>query len=524
MGNVWQDWEVIIVGAGSAGAPLAARLSEDASRRILLLESGADTRSTDVPADMRTPNPHQIQYLEAHAGWRWPNLAARRADGQERLPYIRGRGMGGSSAVNGLVAIRGLPEDFDGWAENGCEGWEWENVLPAFIRLEDELDFPGAPWHGRGGPTPISRNPVERWGALDLAVREAALDLGYGWSDDHNAPASTGCSPFAMNTGRDGVRVSTADSYLEPNRGRENLTILGDAHVDRVIIERGRAVGVRVRIAGEWREARAKEVILCAGAVHSPAILQRSGIGPAERLNRLGIEVQRDLPVGENLVDHPIVWVNPILRPEFRATRLDLRHEDACVRYSSGLAGAGRNDMIVLCTNFTGTDEAGLAVAFIGVSAFQTFSNGWLGITTPDPDIDPEIELRMLSDERDLARMRDGTRRLFEVARHPAIARVSERVALGRSAGLTMDDVTDPASLDTWLHASVFDTYHPAGTCRMGAPDDPRSTVDPACRVIGIDGLRVADASIMPEIVRANLHLTCVMIGEHVAEIVMRDA
>ena len=219
--------------------------------------------------------------------YRWPQLMARHAEGREPQPYLRGRGVGGSSAINGEIAIRGMLEDYDNWAEQGCAGWSGEELLPYFNKLEDDLDFGDAPYHGRGGPIPVCRMPVEQWSAQDRAIRAAALDLGYGWSDDHNAPFSTGVSPYAMNT-RDGRRVSTNDAYLEPARGRPNLTILGDALVERVLFDGRRATGVRARIADGWVTFCGREIVISAGAFHSPAILQRSGIGPAEVLKAAG--------------------------------------------------------------------------------------------------------------------------------------------------------------------------------------------------------------------------------------------
>jgi choline dehydrogenase len=243
-------------------------------------------------------------------------------------------------------------------------------------------------------------------------------------------------------------------------------------------------------------------------------------------LRDLDIDVVNDLPVGRSLVDHPIVGLGLHLKPEHRWTSIESRHTNCIVRFASGLAGAGENDMAMLALNLIGYDEAALATGYIGVSAFQTFSRGWLRITTTDPDAQPDIEIRMLSDERDLVRMRDGARRLFDVARHPAVSGVCEQITPG-GAGFAMtsedsDDafaeLADDAALDAWMFATVSDTQHPVGTCRMGRPDDPRSVVDPSCRVIGIDGLRVIDASIMPEVPRANTHLTCVMIGEVMAD------
>ncbi|HYI14568.1 MAG TPA: GMC family oxidoreductase N-terminal domain-containing protein, partial [Thermomicrobiales bacterium] len=457
--------------------------------------------------------------------YQWPTLTARHAEGREPQGYWRGRGLGGSSAINGQIAIRGTLEDYDIWAAQGCEGWSGEEVLPYFNRLEDDLDFGDAPYHGNRGPIPVYRAPLESWGGVDKALRAAALALGYGWNPDHNAPFGSGVSPYAINS-RDFKRVSTNDAYLEPARERRNLKIVGDAHVDRVLFDGRRATGVSVLIGDEWTTFQAREVILSAGSVYTPPILLRSGIGPAEELRDLGITVVTDLPVGRSLVDHPIVGIGLQIRPEHRWTSIESRHTNCIVRYASEMAGTGENDMVMLALNLVGYDEDALAVGYIGVSAFQTFSRGWLRITTTDPGAQPDIEIRMLSDERDLLRMRDGARRLFEIARHPAVSGICEQITPGgvgfamtsEDAGDVFADLNDDESLDAWMFSTVSDTQHPVGTCRMGRTDDPNSVVDPGCRVIGIEGLRVIDASIMPEVPRANTHLTCVMIGEVMAD------
>lgn len=406
-------------------------------------------------------------------------------------------------------------EDYDSWAAQGCVGWSGEELLPYFNRLEDDLDFGDAPYHGRGGPIPICRLPLDRWGAQDRALRSAALDLGYGWSDDHNAPGSTGVSPYAMNC-RDGVRVSTNDAYLEPARDRPNLTILGETLVDRVLFRGSQAIGVRARTADGWTTFAAQEVILSAGVFHSAAILLRSGIGPAEDLQELGIPVLKDAPVGHNLVDHAGAVLLLALRPEARPSLHD-HWSDCCVRYSSGLASTGQNDMMIMSFSPSGFDEAGLATGVLFSAVFQAFSRGRLRLMSADPDVDPEIDLGLLSDERDLARLRDGVRRLWALVSHPAMQAITENVMLSGTDQEPSDVIADDEALDAWLMATVSDTMHPVGTCCMGAPDDPRTVVDPDCRVIGIEGLRVIDGAIMPEVPRANTHLTCVMIAERMA-------
>ncbi|MDB5494558.1 MAG: oxidoreductase [Phenylobacterium sp.] len=510
------DYDYVIVGAGSAGAVLAARLSATRGVQVALIEAGPDYGSAQTPAAMRSPNPNEIIVGEAYGQYRWDDLQSRRTRGQPPRTYWRGRGVGGSSAINGQIAIRGVPEDYDGWAAAGCRGWSFAEVLPAFRRLETDGRFGARDYHGDAGPIPIYRAPVSRWGAVDQALAEAALDAGYPWEPDHNAPGTTGVSPYAINS-LGGLRVSTNDAYLEPSRGRNNLAVFGGAHVDKVLFDGDRAVGVRLLQDGAWREVRGGTIILSAGAVHSPAILLRSGVGPAVHLAELDIAVKAALPVGESFQDHPVVFA-PVQLEAFARPPQGFRHTNLCVRYSSGLAGAGPNDMMMVALNAYGDSlgrhvdaETGApTVGLMGVWVNQCVSRGTLRLASPDPFVQPVIDENMLDDPSDIVRMRDGVRRLLALATRDSVTAIGQVVDLG------LADATD-AEIDAYALANAGDTQHATSTCRMGDPSDPASVVDSDCRVLGLEGLRVIDASIMPSVVRANTHLTTVMIAEVMA-------
>lgn len=496
------EYDVIVVGAGAAGCALAYRLAESGTRRVLLLEAGADYASVDEHPDvLRTGFGFSGRQPDSPYVWRYASLLTAAVE----TSTIRGRAVGGSTAVNGGQFTRGTPDDYDLWAELGNDAWSYSRVLPYFRRLERDLDLPAEAWHGDNGPVPVCRPRPEAWTGVSAAFVDAALGLGHPWDADLNSPGSIGVGALPHNV-VDGVRWNAGMCYLSPERP-PNLEVVQGATVAKVVIQ-GQAVrGVEVRGAGGPGSYAGDEVVLSAGALNSPHLLMLSGIGPPEVLRGLGIPVVVESPgVGRGLMDHPAVLVRYTVDRQV-SHRPDQPPAQVCLNYSSGV-GPSTDDLRLFPYAYA-TPSSELAL-YCGVDIMD--GRGELRLVSADPAALPVISHGYMTNAEDLARMRHGVRLACDVLRQPAFAHLDPSVCEPGAAILDSD-----RALDEWIVANMSTAFHTAGSCRMGPPGDPGAVVDQLCRVYGVDGLRVVDASVMPRLVRRGPSATASMIGERAA-------
>lgn len=560
--------DYIVVGGGSAGCVVASRLSADVNVRVVLIEAGADFAPGDEPVLSRDARARAFFAQE----YFWPDLlvevmSAKSNEAHGRMfPLQQGRIMGGGSSINGMHAQRGLQRDYEEWLALGVEGWGPQDVLPFFKRLENDVDFRGGQ-HGESGPIRIERVHDDNWSALSHATRAALERKGVGRIVDMNVEQSDGCGPVPLNISSS-ERISAARGYLTAEvRRRPNLQILPNTVVTRLSFTGHRVVGVECEGPQGHRSLRSRQTIVCCGALQSPALLLRSGVGPGAQLQKLGLPVVADRPgVGENLLNHPYISVSAHIRPRGRRSKAVLPPCAMIARFSSGLPECPATDLMLnVWERVPGPlkwDPLCRQIADFMVLLSKPFSKGSVSLNPERPSATPVVRFNALSDPRDHARMVRGVQVVAELLREPTLSHLINQAfvikpspamfrllhdtvsaaAFSAVASLALDgpswlrrrllrDATIPleGALDEQGAASAFVADqvmlggHPAGTCRMGRTDDAYAVTDSRCRVIGVEGLYVVDTSIFPTLMTAGTNLPAIMAGEKASAMIRED-
>ncbi|OAO00718.1 choline dehydrogenase [Sphingomonadales bacterium EhC05] len=527
-------WDYIIIGAGSAGCVLANRLSEDENNQVLLLEAGGSHQSILVQM------PTALSYPMASATYNWGYLSdAEPALDDREITCPRGKGLGGTSSINGMVYVRGHSCDFEEWETAGAKGWGYANCLPYFKRAET-WQFGEDEYRGGSGPLGVGGGNNMKANPLYQAFIDAGKEAGYPATEDYNGYRQEGFGPMHM-TVQGGVRESTERAYLKPAKSRSNLTIWTGAFVDRILLENGRASAVILTHKNsQKRLSAAKEIILSAGSIASPAILERSGIGSKSALKAAGVELLHERPgVGENLQDHlEIYFQYHCTKPVSLNNKLGLlsklligvrwfffksglgatNHFESCafIRSDAGLKSPDiQYHFLPAAMRYDGTPSIDGHGFQVHVGPNKPKSRGHVHIRSADPLAPPSIKFNYMQHPEDVAKWRKCIRLSREIIGQPALdAYRGEELQPG-------DDIQSDDQIDAWVQENVESAYHPCGTCKMGLVSDPMAVVDPECRVIGLDGLRIVDASVFPTVTNGNINAPTIMVAERASDIIL---